>query len=222
VKSIFFTLLSARWLPHSARTPCWARPTAHSELSYSPGSRTPVKCGDIVQGEFTENEQKLEFEVDMAPGDVIQVSGDTVGDYLTFDLDVISPLGRYVIGRDYPDCLDKPSGETKELSERGTYTIEVRSCGTGIYTLFLGCVLHDGLVIGPGDIQAENITPSQGTEPDVPAFSGFGFPGLAPVDFASITRFPLIEGLPLSGVITPTGDEIIGSLMTPRQTPFWT
>jgi hypothetical protein len=39
VKPVFFTLLSARWLPHTARPPCWAPPGAlriilHSRFPY--------------------------------------------------------------------------------------------------------------------------------------------------------------------------------------------
>jgi transposase len=49
VKPVFFTLLSARWLPRTAQPPRWTRPTAHAELSYIPGSRTHPRVRFLFQ-----------------------------------------------------------------------------------------------------------------------------------------------------------------------------
>lgn len=174
-----------------------------------------VQCGSIIEGEFTENRQVDEYTIDLSPGDVLRVSGDRVGAYLSYDLDVTSPLGRYVIGRSYDqDFSGEPSGETAVLSERGTYTIQLVSDATGLYTLYVGCTLRDGTTIDPGDPIQELSNPAEGSLPVVaPDTPPFGFAGLPPVDFASVVPFSIPAGVPMTGGITPTGNEILGYLV---------
>jgi hypothetical protein len=83
----------------------------------------------------------------------------------------------------------------------------------GAYTLFLGCTLRDGTVIQPGDTPSQESSSSStsSSEPQAPVFSGVGFPGLAPVDFA---RIPMIANTPMTGAITPTGGEILDLTFT--------
>ena len=74
--------------------------------------------------------------------------------------------------------------------------------GVGVYTLFIGCTLRDGTVIEPGDTASPpaEIVSGAGSEaesaPAAPEFSGFGFPGVASVDFGAGIEIPLALGQP--------------------------
>jgi hypothetical protein len=189
-------------------------------------AQTEVQCGSIIEGEFTLAYQDGEqtYTIPLAPGDVLGVSGEVVGDFLGFGIAVYAPTtGRvaathlfapvrgsaaFGVRSAYPEV---PSIDTGALSERGTYTILLHPNSPGLYTLYIGCTLRDGTVINPGD------TPS-GEQPveepivlsvEMPA-NFIGFPGLAPVDFASVARIPMIAATPMTGAITPTGGEILG------------
>ncbi|MEL6406824.1 MAG: hypothetical protein AAFV98_14095 [Chloroflexota bacterium] len=129
----------------------------------------------------------------------------------------------------------QPTLETDTLGSRGIHTIKVfnfteaeyrqadgsywsvganDTTGTGVYSLFIGCTLRDGTIIEPGDSLPETTTTtdssSDSAPTSAPAFSGFGFPGLVPVDFSTVARIPIPAGVALSGAITPTGSEILG------------
>ncbi|MBI1282413.1 MAG: hypothetical protein GC179_30080 [Anaerolineaceae bacterium] len=79
----------------------------------------------------------------------------------------------------------------------------------GAYTISLGCTLRNGTVVEPGDISSSQ-TSNASSPTNVPSFSGTGFPGLAPVDFANAFIIPLTVNTPISGAIPPAGDAIIG------------
>jgi hypothetical protein len=178
-------------------------------------AQNTIQCGSIVEGEFSEDRQAHEYTLALAPGDVLRVSGDRVGEYLRYDLDVTSPLGRHVIGRDYDqDFSGRPSGETSALSERGIYTVQLVSDGTGLYTIYVGCTLRDGTVIEPGDTppNSQLIVPPV-VQDQLPA-NFVGFRGLAPVDFTNATRLAIPAGVPMTGAITATGGEIFGYLVS--------
>ncbi len=82
--------------------------------------------------------------------------------------------------------------------------------GIGVYTLYISCT-RDGNVINPDDVApAANGTGSTGSTTAAPAFSGVGFPGLAPVDFGGVAQIPMVMGVPMTGAVTPTGGEILG------------
>ncbi|MBZ0300536.1 MAG: hypothetical protein K8J31_12380 [Anaerolineae bacterium] len=73
--------------------------------------------------------------------------------------------------------------------------------------------MRNGTVIEPGDaIPASrgSISGASSGVTSAPSFSGVGFPGLAPVDFANAVKLPLIPATPMAGAITPTGGEILG------------
>jgi len=72
----------------------------------------------------------------------------------------------------------------------------------GAYRIELGCIVDGGTVIPP-DATSVNATLT-------PEFSGYGFPGLPPIDFANVARIPLIANTPMTGAVTPTGSEILG------------
>lgn len=119
---------------------------------------------------------------------------------------------------------DVPRIETGILTTRGDFTFKVTNAnltsrggardprgGAGRYTLFIGCVLRDGTVVNPGDavepVAADPAPPAQQpvAAPAVPVFSGYGFPGLAPVDFSNGIEVPLTMG---QAQTVPVGGDI--------------
>ncbi len=122
---------------------------------------------------------------------------------------------KITVGGGYYETVTKNSGI---LSADGTYNIEVKNStyGVGIYILSIGCETNNG-PIAPGVIPQPTPTPVLLPTPtlrpalpvNTPTFIGVGFPGLAPVDFSSVARIPLIVDTPMTGVL-PIGNEILG------------
>ncbi len=186
---------------------------------------TPLQCGQIIESEANQQYDEQKYSIILAPGDSVDVSSETVGDYMRLSLILEAPTtgvvaasyrNSYLHGAGWPPQYnsDTASFETDTLSERGNYILTVRANSPGLYILFIGCQLRDGTVIGPGDIttlQESAEAPVANIHPlSVPTF---GFAGLTPVDFASTVRLPVSTGAPITGGITPTGGEILGYLI---------
>lgn len=79
----------------------------------------------------------------------------------------------------------------------------------------IGCTKADGTIIKPGDSGQPTPTPLPTPIPrpvvptSAPSFSGIGFPGLAPVDFAEAVAAPLLLDEKVTGVI-PLDNQILG------------
>ena len=146
-----------------------------------------------------------------------------MGDTLVFAVGIVDPAQNLVAQPSKGS--NTPSIESGIVSATGNYTIKTHNSGNefsfaeepsrnysgrgiGLYTLYIGCTLRDGTVINPGDTQVTSSISSQ--QQNVPTFTGYGFPGLAPVSFDSIAKIPMPAGLAMSGAVTPTGSEIIG------------
>jgi hypothetical protein len=192
-----------------------------------------VQCGDIIEGEFTAPAQRLDYRIELAPGDSLSVNGEGIGTSLAFMLALANPAGEAVVtsltesGHSRPELA--PSLFSDIVSARGSYTLIAynarvyESSGSlnfqdgwndigsvGVFILNIGCTLRDGTVIEPGENISEsrdNTTEGSSSEPE---FTGYGFAGLPAVDFSSIAQIPLVIGSPMSGAITPTGSEIFG------------
>jgi len=183
---------------------------------------TPLQCGQILTAEAVQRYGEQEYSISLAPGDSFSVSSETVGDYMRLSLFVEAPTtgvvaASYIRNHQYAASwspqynTDTASFETSILSERGNYTLTVRANSPGLYTLFVGCILADGTVIGPGDLVPPTETATVSSQPaHGSSFSGFGFPGLPPVDFAGVVKLPLIPDTPMTGVISPNNNEILG------------
>jgi len=181
---------------------------------------TPVACGDIVEGEFTEIDQGIRYNIDLNPGDKISISGTVIGDYLYFGFGIFAPSGSIVAGTEISDDIyQDPTYRSGILGERGTYFINAFNYVElanglpggrfGIFNLFISCELADGTVIEAGD----NLVPSAGGTTDAPSTATTvvnGFAGIPPVDFSNVAKIPMPEAGTISGAITPTGGEIIG------------
>lgn len=182
-----------------------------AEDSNAQAAPTPAQCGQIIDAEFLRDgdEGAQEYTLSLAPGDTITVFGDTVGAYLRYAISVFAPTTGKVARADW-NYYDEPRAESDVLSERGIYTIRVWSNGPGLYTLYIGCTLRDGTVISPGDVVGSSvISPTSAPAATLPP-NVSGFPGLAPVDMSNAVKVPLIAGTLMTGIVTPTGNEIIG------------
>lgn len=178
-------------------------------------SETEVKCGSIVDGEFSQEEEVHDYSLNMATGESFSASVDTVVDYLIFNLFAYGPTGKIVAQVTSWDASRNPSMSTGIIA-KGKYKIRVTNSGTGPYKLYIGCVTVNGEV-KPGDVLQPTPTPAPLPTPtprsaipvSVPEFAGVGFPGLAPIDFSSVAEIPLLLDTVMTGVI-PTGNEILG------------
>lgn len=189
--------------------------------------RPRVACGDIIEVEFTQNNQLFEFTIALEPGDVVSVVVDPFGDTLGYAYNLIEPSGNNI----FTQYGSYTTGITTEstspiLSARGDYrfqvantnidpsgyTYNVLQLGFGIVTIGFSCTLRDGTFIAAGSTLGNDTPPSNtNAQPAIaPIFSGFGFPGLPPVDFSDVARLPLSPSAAFNGAITPSGGEILG------------
>jgi hypothetical protein len=177
-----------------------------------------VECGDIVESEFTNENQEHKYALKMAPRESFNASLEPVGDYLFTSMFLYGPTGMELARSDNNGYshTKAPSASSGNLSATGLYKIHVKNKGIGLYTLYVGCVTVNGEV-KPGDIPQPTPTPAplptptpRSAIPDsAPQFAGIGFPGLAPVDFSSVAEIPLLLDTVMTGVI-PTSNEILG------------
>jgi hypothetical protein len=84
------------------------------------------------------------------------------------------------------------------------------------YTFSVGCTLADGTVVNPGDampvrlsaaMPASGATPAAAPAPTV-AFSGYGFPGMPPLDFSKTVEIPLASGQSFNGALGSSGQDV--------------
>jgi hypothetical protein len=187
----------------------------------------PVKCGDIIEGEFTAVKQSISHDIKLSPGDSLEVFGGRIGDYLRYEIDVIAPSNTHVFGSSNWDInfgnQDKlPLAKTAVLSERGVYKIQVFNGGKGynyggerlgIYTLSVGCKLKDGTEIKPGDnhIESAKTANQLSAAAQLNVSESFsGFPGLRPVDFSPFSFPELPVDNHIKGKISAKEDQIFG------------
>lgn len=183
-----------------------------------------LQCGDIIDSETTTSEPIQNWVLDIDAGTVIDLYVQPLGDSfnVAFALSdsggssleginlnsagLAEQLVGYRIGSSNPIIRvgGQPLGQTYFDS------LDLREY-RGAYTISLGCTLRDGTVINPGDIPQEaQPTQASGENPVTTNFSGYGFPGLQPVDFtnAFLTNFNL--GQISEGRIPPSGDSVLG------------
>lgn len=181
----------------------------------------PVECGNIVESEFTDNFQEHFYRLELNIGDQISaqvVSLEPNPDLQGFVLAIINADGRTAASTSQIVEHDVTTS-TDLLQYRGINTIKVQNWsrvnnqnvprGIGRYNLYIGCTLRAGTKIEPGTVLPTEEPQEFETSPS-PSFSGFGFPGLAAVDFSKAVHLPVPTGVAMGGAITPNGGEIIG------------
>ncbi len=188
---------------------------------------TGLQCGSILENQFTANAQIQDYSINLNPLDRVTVVASPLGTTLSLNLALYDPVGGLIVRTDRGNVSATPRLESPELSSSGTFTISAANAryqynnaleeravgavsswqgGIGVYSLLVSCVLRDGTIINAGDTASP--VGSNVTSPLLePAFSGRGFPGLTPVDFASISEFPLEIGV---GTITANNQDVIG------------
>jgi hypothetical protein len=133
----------------------------------TPTVSTSVKCGDAIEGEFTQPVEVHEYIVSMSAGDKLKVVVAPIGDYLSTAILIYEPAGNFIVGDFKPK--QTPVTETGTLSARGDYKVYIlnyeslygnnpsmlaRVTGrAGTYTVLIGCTLRDGTVIEAGSSQ---------------------------------------------------------------------
>ena len=182
---------------------------------------TEVECGMIVENEFFKPAEDHIYTLTMEPGSSFNVSAEAVGDNLRIKIFVEGPTG---VRLKISELEKSPSINSGALSSsKGKYSIKINN-GTiydeplvGLYTLSIGCIQRNGEVINPGDIPQATPTPAplptatprSALLDTLPTFTGTGFPGLAPVDFADAVTIPLLLDEKMTGVI-PLDNQILG------------
>jgi hypothetical protein len=179
----------------------------------------PVKCGTIIEYEFTESYQPQNFSIELNAGTQLRVGGSPLGDTLDLSIGIFAPNGGMIAANDldgpysYPE--KEPFTESGVVSANGTYTImayngyfysnrpwsDNRDYGVGVYTLYISCTLRDGTVIEAGQDPTENPDLAATVVPTEFPVDGFGFPGLGPVDFSKGIEIPLSLGEPQTAPI---------------------
>jgi len=189
------------------------------ESVYAQEPSTSIQCGTIVEAELTTNNNTHNYSVRLAPGDKLDIQVEAIGDRLSPVFYIFEPNGdriRPFHPYEYNGSLSAFGSQSREasvtVSASGDYTIQMLGgSGTiGAYTMYIGCTLRDGTVIAPGDAIAATSTPSNpvfqsGLVPGVP-----GFPGLPSVDMSNALKLPLIIDTPMTGIVTPNGNEVLG------------
>jgi hypothetical protein len=116
-----------------------------------------IECGDVIESEFLKNDQRDIYILNMSPGESFTVSIKPVGEQVKSKIDVLGPTGLSLINSN-GELEDTPSVNSGILSSHGSYRIEVynqvgdTSGGPGIYNLYVGCMIRDGVILEPGNI----------------------------------------------------------------------
>lgn len=122
-------------------------PTATNTMTPTP---VPAECGLEIEDEFVIGGEEKTYAVELDPGNILNVTGVAAGDYLEFGIVIFSPRG-ITLGNAEIDPI--PSVQTGRVSERGKYSIILTApeLSAGFFTLYVGCILDDGVVVDPGD-----------------------------------------------------------------------
>ena len=145
-------------------------------LSTSP---IDVQCGEIIQGEFIENAETLDFSIQLSAGDRILIEGDQLGNHLRYVIGLFSPTGlNLAMSGEYSDSYgnghlvsQSPILESNVLSASGRYIIRSTNTkllygggvlannsfygGVGSYILSIKCFLADGTIIEGGRLDVQ-------------------------------------------------------------------
>lgn len=191
----------------------------------------PLECGAIVEGELTADDPGTEYILMMGAGTQITLIVEPLGDGFNPFL-VLLDSGRsqvfqqnFTNGGIAEEIIDYTISSSNSIlqvygAERNSTSYNysrVPNSAVGVYygayEISLDCTLRDGTRI-PAGSTIDSVAPPANSAPVAvaPAFSGFGFPGLAPIDFSNVARLPIPAGIPMSGAVTANGSEILGYL----------
>jgi len=207
-----------------------------SQVAHSQGE-TQVKCGQIIEREFTANAQEHIYLLPMAPRESFEVSVKPFGDYLKTVLIFYGPSGimmGYTDDENSPlawaDVKADPSLASGTLSATGKYRIRVTNTavssdrlvsdktsafgGIGLYTLSIGCTNSDGGKIPPSanPLPTATLAPVATQTPHSALLENSStFTG---------TGFPGLPSVDFTNALTlplPLGDSVIGVMPLDEQ-----
>lgn len=130
-------------------------------ISGNTSAQMTISCGDIIEGEFLQDQELHEYEITSETGDRLVIYAYFIPEsYKELQIDTgvrfadgrwLDRLTGYRNGTGYVGDTD-PSVETLALPENGSYSIAVRGFTStgGRYRLFLACTRSNGDVIGAG------------------------------------------------------------------------
>ena len=182
----------------------------------------PLNCGDIVEVETTRSNPYFDFQIQANAGVTINARIEPVGQskIITTLYDATGQTS--LLDNEYIYIREPGTELALELVLPASNPVLAvglwdRNAGPvhggyaenfGAFTIYLGCTLRDGTVIAPGDTA---VASGAGDAPQTVLFSGFGFPGLSPVDFTNAIAIPFQMGdLPNVGSIAPGFDSVFG------------
>ncbi len=194
-----------------------------------------IQCGEIIQDQFTTNNEFRQFSIKANVGDAFALTAKAAGSTLLFAIFIQDPVGNTIFKTD--SASNTPMLTTDTLGAPGTYFVtlfnghDMNSSqlgngnsadegyypggkGIGQYTLNVGCTLANGKVVKAGDLANTNVTGNSSTATaSAPVFSGTGFPGLAPVDFSNAITVSL-GSAGSNGTMPPANDTVLGYTLT--------
>lgn len=143
-------------------------------------SETDVKCGDIVDAEFTQNAEEHIYLLPMKPKEIFEVAVEPAGEDLQTVLGIYGPSGlRVAVSGEKQFGVIALVSQTPKLASgvlgaSGVYKIRITNTGidirsnsknitsdklwtredfggVGVYSLFIRCIQANGTVIEPGE-----------------------------------------------------------------------
>jgi hypothetical protein len=195
-------------------------------------STISVQCGTLLEAEITQANPEQNYTLQLSPGDAVDIHMNILGAGSDLELGLYGPNEDRLASSTSSSDNERISNYV--VPSTGEYVIKVYgfSNDIGAYTIGIGCTFRDGTQIAIGEALVENTsvipaaTPEKAT-PDAPSagdalggqdsspqFSGVGFPGLVPVDFAQGATIPLTFGSPSVGSISEGFVGIFGFTFT--------
>lgn len=189
---------------------------------------TQLECGEIVEAETSPNERFQDYLINARAGTILNGRIEPIGATFNPIIFFADSGGSIFAGQNTKlaglaeEIVDLQIGSSNPIMRVGGLSIDNDDFGFnmtfvheqfnfyGAYTIYLGCTLRDGTVINPGDTLPATGDNTLNVTSAVPTFSGSGFPGLAPVDFANVAKIPMIANTPMTGAVAPDGSVILG------------
>lgn len=154
---------------------------------------TQTECGDIIEGEFTQNAEEHFYLLAMSPKESFEVTLEPAGDDLQTLIGIYGPTDVRIglsgeIAGWFTLVSKTPKLASGTLSSTGVYKIRVTNTavltnkmladdklqqspvylgGVGAYTLFIRCTNSDGKITEPGENATSTDSQSTTTEPVV-------------------------------------------------------
>jgi len=125
-----------------------------------------ISCGDIIEGEFTKIEEWQAFDINLEPGDKLNVKvSPKFGDYLHFRINITGPSGNILFngGTKVKKIF---TAQTGIVSARGVYRVFIVNypdnykrrelSRLGNYILEITCDKSNGDIISPSNTKKQN------------------------------------------------------------------